>query len=73
MATTDCPVVVWRNTLRRPRTSIGGGPLCMSWPPPQQPRFDPRHHGFEQEQQRHQHQVQANTSATENNSCATDN
>ena len=30
MATTDWPEVVWRNTLRKARTSIGGGPPCRA-------------------------------------------
>src|SRR5450631_2844018 len=61
MATTSCPLVVWRNRLHKPRTSIGGGLLIgatrSSCAPPQQPRFDPRDDGFDQKQQRDQHDV----------------
>ncbi len=43
----------------RPRSAAAA--LAASCAPPQQPRFDPRHHGFEQEQQRHQHDASRRT------------
>ena len=75
MATTAWPDVACRNILRRPRTSIGGGPFFGD--------VHARHRSSRvstrattassMNSSATSTMVQANTSATENNSCATDN
>ena len=72
IATTFWPVVVWRNTLRSLRTAIGGGELHLLHGRHRSSRCSIR---ITMPSSRNSSatstSVQANTSATENNSCAT--
>ncbi len=71
MATTAWPVVVCRNTLRKPRTSIGCGPLTLRH---RNRRVSTRDTiASSRNSSATSTMVQANTSETENSSCATDN